>query len=122
MLEHIIQHPVRFTIAFFKFAAAYHLTTTHLFEIASSGGPSMLPTFLVAGESLAIDKTARHGRRIQVGDLVAYKIPTDPNDIGVKRVIGLPGDYVSIGTPGERGADYMIQVRYPTSPKHHATQ
>lgn len=71
----------------------------------------MLPTFTVDGDWIAADMTARLGRRIKVGDLVLYKIPIFASQNGVKRVIGMPGDYVSLGTPGERGEEQMIQVR-----------
>ncbi len=110
MKDHFLQHPVRSILAVVKAAAAFHLTQTHLFQISGAGGPSMLPTFSVQGDILALDMTARHGRRIKIGDLVLYKIPISPSDIGVKRVIGLPGDYVSIGTPGERDDGRMGQV------------
>jgi inner membrane protease subunit 1 len=70
----------------------------------------MLPTFAVDGDWIAADMTARLGRRIKVGDLVLYKIPIFATQHGVKRIIGLPGDYVSLGTPGERGEEQMIQV------------
>lgn len=70
----------------------------------------MLPTLTIQGEWFALDKRKRRGRGIAVGDLVIYKIPMSPNQSGIKRVVGMPGDYVSLGTPGERGDDQMIQV------------
>lgn len=55
--------------------------------------------------------SARNRRKnINVGDLVLYKIPISENNIGVKRVVGMPGDYVSMGTPDEPGDGNMIQV------------
>ncbi|KAG5984146.1 hypothetical protein E4U55_005859 [Claviceps digitariae] len=87
-----------------------YLTSTHLFKICPAAGPSMVPTFTVDGEYLAVDMRRRLGRDIAVGDLILYKIPWFSGQSGVKRVIGMPGDYVSLGTPGERGYDQMIQV------------
>lgn len=73
----------------------------------------MLPTFTVQGEFFVFDMRKRRGRGIAVGDLVIYKIPMLADQSGIKRVVGMPGDYVSLGTPGERGDDQMIQVWLP---------
>jgi hypothetical protein len=51
-----------------------------------------------------------HGRGVRVGDLVVYEIPIFPDSNGIKRVVGMPGDYVLLNTPGS-GSDAMIQVR-----------
>lgn len=71
----------------------------------------MLPTFTVDGDWILCDHTRRYGRGVKVGDLVVYRIPVFTNQWGVKRVTGMPGDYVSVGTPGEPGDGLMIQVR-----------
>lgn len=70
----------------------------------------MLPTFTVDGDWIAADMTYRLGRGVKVGDLVLYKIPIFASQNGVKRIVGMPGDYVSLGTPGEPGEEQMIQV------------
>jgi inner membrane protease subunit 1 len=75
----------------------------------------MLPTFEIVDEVLLISRWHRHGRSVQVGDLVVYKIPIEPNADGVKRVIGLPGDYVLIDSPESR-SHMMIQVSSTGSP------
>ncbi|PHH93361.1 hypothetical protein CDD83_5915 [Cordyceps sp. RAO-2017] len=103
-------HPGRLALAALKTMCISHLTFTHLVQLSPAQGPSMLPTFEVDGDWLLADMTARHGRRIAVGDLVLYKIPIFAADNGVKRVVGMPGDYVSLGTPGEPGEDRMIRV------------
>lgn len=72
----------------------------------------MLPTFTVDGDWVLCDHTYRLGRGIGIGDLVVYKIPIFSNQRGIKRVTGMPGDYVSVGTPGESGEEMMIQVCY----------
>lgn len=76
--------------------------------MAPASGPSMLPTFEILGEWLIVDKTHRLGRNLSVGDMVSYNIP-DNRENGVKRVIGLPGDYVLMGTPGITAGN-IIQV------------
>ncbi|KAJ4181779.1 hypothetical protein NW755_010777 [Fusarium falciforme] len=70
----------------------------------------MLPTFTVDGDWILCDHTRRYGRGVSVGDLVVYRIPVFTNQWGVKRVTGMPGDYVSVGTPGDPGEELMIQV------------
>lgn len=73
----------------------------------------MVPTFEVIGEWILISKLHRLGRNIEVGDLVAYKIPIN-DTVGVKRVLGMPGDYVMMVSPhhdrAASGREHMIQV------------
>jgi inner membrane protease subunit 1 len=47
----------------------------------------------------------RRGRNIQVGDVITYRNPIFPNENGCKRVIGMPGDFVSVMTPGRSEND-----------------
>ncbi|OAA51453.1 Peptidase S24/S26A/S26B/S26C [Metarhizium rileyi] len=110
MFTHLLGHPIRFAISTLKITCLAHLTLTQLVQISPAQGPSMLPTFTVDGDWIAADMRHRLGRGITVGDLVLYKIPIFANQNGVKRVIGMPGDYVSLGTPGEKGEHHMIQV------------
>ncbi|GAO15417.1 uncharacterized protein UV8b_07011 [Ustilaginoidea virens] len=110
MISHFLGHPVRLTVATLKFAFLSHLGLTHLFQVTPAQGASMLPTFMVDGDWIAADMRHRLGRGIAVGDVVLYKIPLFPDQNGVKRVLGMPGDYVSLGTPGETGEEQMIQV------------
>lgn len=69
----------------------------------------MLPTFLTMNEWFVTDRSHRRGRGVRVGDCVVYSIPVEPGEEGIKRVLGLPGDYVLLNSPGV-GADTMIQV------------
>lgn len=110
MISHLIGHPLRFTISTLKITCLAHLTLSHCLQVSPAQGPSMLPTFTVDGDWIAADMRYRLGRGVKVGDLVLYKIPIFSSQNGVKRIIGMPGDYVSLGTPGEPGEDQMIQV------------
>ncbi|KAG5923477.1 hypothetical protein E4U42_004954 [Claviceps africana] len=110
MLNHFLGRPFRFTFSTLKFTCLGHLAFTHLFQISPAHGPSMLPTFTVDGDWIASDMRYRLGRGIAVGDLILYKIPIFADQTGVKRVVGMPGDYVTLGTPGEKGDHQMIQV------------
>lgn len=105
-----IGHPFRVVLTAIKFVACAHLLWEYGVSMAPASGPSMLPTFEVLGEWLLVSKLHRFGRGITVGDVVAYSIPIN-EDVGVKRVLGLPGDYVLMDTPVERTVGgSMIQV------------
>lgn len=96
-----------------KCAALYHVTAHYLYSITPAEGASMLPTLDIMGEWVVVSSRHRHGRGVQVGDLVTYDIPVSGEWCGLKRVVGLPGDYVALQAPGTaRGVrDDMIQVR-----------
>lgn len=58
-------------------------------------GTSMEPT-LHDGERLIVNKFIFRVRQPMTGDIIVLKPPKDPTKKYIKRVIGLPGDYVSI--------------------------
>lgn len=68
----------------------------------------MLPTMNATGDWLLLSKRYRRGRDIVVGDMVSFKHPVDEDTFSVKRVIGMPGDFVLRDSPDTSGA--MIQV------------
>ena len=104
----LLGHPLRTTLAVGKFLAFTHLFLEYGYSTAPAVGPSMLPTLEILGEWLLISRRHRYGRNVAVGDVVAYNIPIN-DSFGVKRVLGLPGDYVLLNAPGS-GNDSMIQV------------
>jgi signal peptidase I len=63
---------------------------------------SMLPT-LRAGQKVTVNRVAYWFGKPQRGDIVAYRLPGEPGSIFVKRVIGLPGETISI----QRGYVYI---------------
>lgn len=77
----------------------------------------MLPTIAVTSDQVLISRSYRRGRGIVVGDLVSIKHPMFPEQGAIKRVLGMPGDYVLRDTPSavrsdeERKGGTMIQVR-----------
>jgi len=107
----LLGHPFRTTIFAGKFLAFTHLFLEYGWSTAPAAGPSMLPTFDMLGEWLLVSRIHRYGRGVEVGDLVAYNIPIN-DQVGVKRILGLPGDYVLLDTPGG-GSNAMIQVTKP---------
>jgi len=107
--SHYASHPVRMTVGLGKALAAAHVFWMYAYATGSAVGPSMLPTFEVVGHSFVISRWHRFGRGVQVGDLVVYTIPSAPDAEGLKRVIGMPGDYVLLNSP-DSVSDEMMQV------------
>lgn len=92
-----------------------HFIGDHVGSPRLTAGPSMLPTLAVRGDSVWIDKSFRRGRWIKVGDIVSMKHPLNPEEGAIKRVLGMPGDFVLKDTPLEAGrGSMMIQVRWVT--------
>lgn len=58
-------------------------------------GSSMLPT-LTNGERVIVNKLAYRLGEPKRGDIIVFFFPVDPSQEFIKRVIGLPGDQVSI--------------------------
>ncbi len=58
-------------------------------------GNSMFPTF-ANGEYLIVDETKKYLGDYERGDVVILRYPNDPSKYFIKRVIGLPGETVSI--------------------------
>ena len=91
-----------------------HLFITYGYSTAPAFGVSMVPTIYSSGEFLVTSKKYRRGRGVQVGDLVSFKNPvmTELQERAVKRVIGMPGDFVLRDTPGAGiyGQEAMLQV------------
>jgi mitochondrial inner membrane protease subunit 1 len=103
-------HPAHFLKSALKTVILAHLFVAYGLEWNSARGASMLPTLPVMGEMVLIDKRYRLGRGIAVGDLVAFWIPVFHHSPAIKRVVGMPGDYVLLRSP-DSGSDDMIQVR-----------
>ena len=58
-------------------------------------GNSMYPTFH-NGEYLIVNEVAKYTGDYQRGDVVILRYPNDPSKYFIKRIIGLPGDTVTI--------------------------
>ena len=71
----------------------------------------MLPTFNVRGDWVLISKLHRLGRGVRVGDLVTCRHPCRADDRFIKRVLGMPGDFVA-KDPADGSGD-MLQVSVP---------
>lgn len=58
-------------------------------------GSSMDPTFK-NGEYLIVDEISYRFEEPARGDVIIFKYPNDPSKFFIKRIIGLPGEHVSI--------------------------
>ncbi|RDL39431.1 uncharacterized protein BP5553_03771 [Venustampulla echinocandica] len=70
----------------------------------------MLPTFSAYGDSVLVSRYYRRGRGIKVGDVVTFDSVDEPGAKVIKRVLGMEGDYVMMGSPRESMSDKMLQV------------
>jgi signal peptidase I len=68
-------------------------------------GASMEPTFHT-GQYLIVDELSYHFESPQRGDVIIFKYPLDPSQYFIKRIIGLPGETVSI----KGGSVYVIKT------------
>lgn len=71
-------------------------------------GNSMYPTFM-NGEYLIVDELSKYVGEYHRGDVVILRYPNDPSKYFIKRVIGLPGETVTVD--GE-----MVVITGPTHP------
>jgi signal peptidase I len=66
---------------------------------------SMIPTLLV-GDYILVNKFIYHFRTVERGDIVVFRSPENPNRDYIKRVVGLPGEEVSI-----KGGTIVVEGR-----------
>jgi hypothetical protein len=77
-------------------AVGTYLFLQHVGGISLLEGPSMLPTFHVAGDVVLIDKLLWKWSEVELGDVLVYQSPRDPDRFVIKRVLGKPGDLVYV--------------------------
>jgi signal peptidase I len=58
-------------------------------------GASMEQTFHT-GEYLIVDQLSYHARTAKRGEVIVFRYPKDPSKFFIKRVIGVPGDTITI--------------------------
>lgn len=98
---------VDYARSFFPLALAVLLIRAFVFEPFRIPSDSMMPT-LRDGDFIVVDKFA-YGLRLPVtntkildtwqpsrGDVVVFHPPMDPSEAWIKRVVGLPGDHVTV--------------------------
>ncbi|PVI05219.1 LexA/Signal peptidase [Periconia macrospinosa] len=85
-----------------------HIFFSYVGGISATSGISMVPTIppdVISQPWVIYSKWYRRGRDIKVGDVVTFKTPSKPKQDACKRVIGMPGDYVSVVSPGREAED-----------------
>lgn len=74
-------------------------------------GASMEPNFHT-GDYILTSRVTYKFRRLQRGDIVVLKAPSDPEIEYIKRVIGLPGDVINISNGQVRVNNNLINEPY----------
>ncbi|KAF2024633.1 LexA/Signal peptidase [Setomelanomma holmii] len=91
-----------------QFALVWHLVSRYIGGVGSTTGISMIPTIPSGYRKrpwVLYSALHRRGRGVKVGDVVIYTHPIFAQDKGCKRVIGMPGDFVSVVTAPRRDDD-----------------
>jgi signal peptidase I len=76
-------------------ALAILIVTFFFYQPVEVQGTSMLPE-LGNCERVFVNKIIYHIEPIHRGDIIVFHYPLDPSKTFIKRVVGLPGDWVSI--------------------------
>ncbi|KAL1915472.1 uncharacterized protein VTP21DRAFT_6596 [Calcarisporiella thermophila] len=84
------------TATLLQFACFIHLFNEHVIELTNCVGPSMLPTFNMVGDVVALEHFSHRFQRLQIGDVVVAVSPTNPKVAVCKRIIGMSGDIVCV--------------------------
>lgn len=96
-------------------SAALFLVINALSARVRVDGFSMLPT-LQDGEFVLVNRLAYHFGTPQRGDIVVFHYPPDPKQDLIKRVIGLPGDTVSVQNGVVRVNNELLNEPYIAQP------
>jgi len=94
-------------LIFGQFALTLHVINAYIGAIGPTDGISMVPTIPHAYRStpyILESRLHRRGRNIHVGDIITFTHPVNQYSMS-KRVIGMPGDFVSVMTPGRGDED-----------------
>jgi len=97
---------VAFKVA--KLALVGHVFQRYIGFIRPTDGISMVPTMpasYLKRPYILYSALHRRGRGLKVGDVVIYTHPLFSSESGCKRIVGMPGDFVSVITPGRKDED-----------------
>ena len=113
---------VEYSRSFFPVILIVLVIRSFLFEPFRIPSDSMMPT-LLDGDFIFVNKFA-YGLRLPVlnskivdigepkrGDVIVFRLPTDPSVNYIKRLVGLPGDHVSVRDDRVYINDQLMTVR-----------
>lgn len=98
--EGMIGEIIRFSLIALLIVLPIRLFVAQPFIVS---GASMETTFMT-GQYLIVDQLSYHFEEPSRGDVIVFRYPKDPSKFFIKRVIGIPGDTVSIN-----GKDVTLQ-------------
>lgn len=78
-------------------------------------GFSMEPT-LMSGEFVVVNKLAYTFSEPEIGDVIVFQYPRDPEQEYIKRIIGTPGDHVRIKDGRVYVNDMLLEEPYLAAP------
>ena len=87
------------------------LMVVFLYQPVKVEGTSMQPE-LLDQERIFVNKFVYHFEEIHRGDIVVFWYPKDPSKSFIKRVLGVPGDVVSIRDGQVHINGQMVEERY----------
>lgn len=90
--EHPLAEIIRFSLIAILIVFPIRLFIAQPFIVS---GASMEPNFH-SGEYLIVDQVTYYMNQPMRGEVVVFKYPRDPSKYFIKRVIGLPGDTITI--------------------------
>lgn len=90
--EHPLAEIVRFSLIAILIVVPVRMFVAQPFIVS---GASMEETFQ-SGEYLIVDQLSYHFEAPKRGEVIIFRYPRDPSKFFIKRVIGLPGDTISI--------------------------
>lgn len=90
--EHPFVEIVRFSIIAILIVIPVRMFIAQPFIVS---GSSMDETFH-SGDYLIVDQVTYHFEKPSRGDIIVFRYPKDPSKFFIKRVIGLPGDKITI--------------------------
>lgn len=103
--EHPFTEIVRFSILAILIVIPIRMFVAQPFIVS---GASMDNTFHT-GEYLIVDQVTYHFDQPARGDVIVFRYPRDPSKFFIKRVIGIPGDSLTI----ENGKVSIVNEEYP---------
>ncbi|EWC48190.1 hypothetical protein DRE_02294 [Drechslerella stenobrocha 248] len=96
-----------------KLVAFAHLFVSKFLIVSQCEGASMVPTLPGTVSTVIVNHLYSRGRGVKVGDMITAHRPDDMDIMMLKRVIGMPGDYVVMDPMAAGLGEETMMVRVP---------